>query len=117
MLHMAWSDTSCLLFFSVVEPQMRCRCCSRRRRCRRCRLCRLVFVVVAIVFVVVVVVVVVVAVVAAIDVACVVVEYGALSPVFGSLSMVSSPLRLFLLLAVVGFLGVLSYGAQNRRVF
>ena len=66
---------------------------------------------------VVVVVVVVVAVVAAIDVACVVVEYGALSPVFGNLSMVSSPLRLFLLLAVVGFLGVLSYGAQNRRVF
>ena len=76
-----------------------------------------VFVVVAVVFVVVVIVVVVVAVVAAIDVACVVVEYGALSPVFGSLSMVSSPLRLFLLLAVVGFLGVLSYGAQNRRVF
>ena len=35
-----------------------------------------------VVFVVVVVVVVVVAVVAAIDVACVVVEYGALSPVF-----------------------------------
>ena len=76
-----------------------------------------VFVVVAVVFVVVVVVVVVVAVVAAIDVACVVVEYGALSPVFGRLSMVSSPRRLFLLLAVVCFLGVLSCGAQNRRVF
>ena len=76
-----------------------------------------VFVVVDVAVVFVVVVVVVVAVVAAIDVACVVVEYGALSPVFGRLSMVSSPLRLFLLLAVVGFLGVLSYGAQNRRVF
>ena len=94
MLHMAWSGTSYLLFFSVVEPQVRCRCCRRRRRCRRCRLCRLVLVVVAVVFVVVVVVVV-VAVVAAIDVACVVVEYSALSPVFGRLSMVSSPLRFF----------------------
>ena len=70
-----------------------------------------------VVFVVVVVVVVVVAVVAAIDVACVVVEYGALSPVFGRLSMVSSPRRLFVLLAVACFLGVLSRGTQNRRVF
>ena len=71
----------------------------------------LVFVVVAIVFIVVVVIVVVVAVVAAIDVACVVIVYGALSPVFGRLSMVSSTRRLFLLLAVVCFLGVLSRGA------
>ena len=95
MLHMAWSDTSYLLFFSVVGPLVRCRCCCRRRRCRRCRLCRLVLVVVAVVFVVVVVVVVVVAVVAAIDVACVVVEYSALSSVSGRFSMVSSPLRFF----------------------